>query len=234
MRAKQALLMSFWVISPGVFADGSSIGRIYQPYVQALEKELEYQLIVEDKNEELDTSIALHQFAVGASLSDDWFVEAALSYTDEPSYKLDSYELEVRRQLTEQGEYASDWGLALELEKEHGEDAWEVAIGVLNSLEWKRWQLTSNLFLIHEWGDDVKSEFETAFALQGLYRHSAALEPGFELFLGEDTRALGPMIAGQQRLFTTDKLFWQLSILFGSGDETPDKSLKLELEYEFY
>lgn len=235
MKSRIAAVLGAWVLCPGLaLADGSTIGKIYQPYVQPLEKEIEYIGLVEDDSPEVDRSRTRHQMAVGAALSDQWFAEGLVTYVDEPSYELSSYELELRRQLTEQGQYDSDWGLMLELEKLDGVDAWEAAVGVLNTRDWRRWQLTANLFLIQEWGGDVQSELETAFAFQGKYRYRPALEPGFELFLSQDTRAIGPVVGGQLRLSGTDKLYWQLAFLVGCSNRTADQNVKLQLEYEFY
>lgn len=215
-------------------ADGTSIGKIYLPYVNALEKELEYRALYEDEDVDLETAVTRHRFGAGGAVASGWFGELAVVYADEPDFEAESYELEIRHQLTEQGEFDSDWGLMFELEKEDGIDAWEFGVGVLNTREWRRWQLTANLFLIREWGDDVKDEFETAFAYQGKYRLQRSLEPGFELFLGEDTRALGPIVGGEWRLGTTDRLQWQCSLLIGLDSPTPDETLKFELDYEFY
>lgn len=218
----------------GAAADGSTIGKVYMPYVNALEKELEYQWLLEHQDPATGKTVGHHKLALGGPVAERWFVEGIVNYIDEPSFGPESYELELRHQLTEQGEYGSDWGVMLELEKEDGIDEWELGLGLLNTLEWRRWQMTTNLFLIREWGDDVKDEFDTALAWQLRYRLRAQLEPGLELFMGEDTRALGPMLSGQWRLQGADRLQWQLSLLFGSGNTTADETLKFELEYEFY
>lgn len=229
------LILSLGLGLPGVSrADGTAIGKIYLPYVNPLEKELEYRLLYEDEDASQDTAVARHRLGAGAAVGSSWFAELATVYVDEPSFGVESYELELRHQLTEQGEYASDWGLMLELEKEDGSDAWEMALGLLNTREWRRWQLTANLFVIREWGDDVRDEFETALAFQGKYRLRRSLEPGFEIFLGEDTHALGPLLGGEWRLGSMDRLQWQCSLLFGVDNPTPDETLKFELDYEFY
>lgn len=234
MRAELAACLILFLPVPAALADGSSIGKVYQPYVQPLEKEVEYRVIHEDENSAIGTTRTRHQLALGGSVSERWYLEGVVSYQDKPAPDIADYELEAIWQLTEQGEYSSDWGLMLELEKQESASAWEGAIGLLNTREWRRWQVTTNLFLIREWGGDVKSEFETALAFQARYRYQRSLEPGLELFMGEDTRAIGPTIGGQLRLATTNKLFWQVAALFGTIEETPDTTLKLELEYEFF
>lgn len=234
MNVKPLVFLLLLVYMPVALADGSTIGKVYLPYVQPLEKELEYMALYEDENTDLGDARTLHQLALGASVSSRWYVEGIVRYVDKPASELESYEFEAQYQLTEQGEYDSDWGLLFELEKEDGYSAWEGAIGLLNTREWQSWQFTTNLFLIREWGGDVKSEFETALAFQAKYRHSRAFEPGLELFLGQDTRAAGPTIGGQMKVSAGDKLFWQLALLLGGSDKTADRTFKLELDYEFF
>jgi hypothetical protein len=217
-----------------VLADGSSIGKIYYPYVQSLEKEFEYEALVERDNVERGKHQVNHRFGLGFSVSEDWFAEASVNYHDANSFALESYELELLHQLTEQGEYDSDWGLLLELEKEDTEDLWESSLGILNSFEWHRWQMTTNAFLIYEWGNDIDNEFETALALQAKYRYSALWEPGFELFVSQNTHALGPSIYGMTKVSPSNTLFWELSLLAGVENDTPNTTLKLALEYEFF
>lgn len=219
---------------PDALADGTAIGKVYLPYVNPLEKEVEYWSLLEHDNPEYGTDVAHHSVGFGSAVASSWFAEMVVTYIDEPGFEVENYELEVRHQLTEQGEFDSDWGVMMELEKLDGEDGWEMALGLLNTREWQRWQFTTNLFLIQEWGEDVNDELETALSFQSRYRLQPSLEPGIELFLGEDTRALGPMVTGLWRLSGADSLRWQVSLLFGSGDTTADENLKFELDYEFY
>lgn len=215
-------------------ADGSTIGKIYEPYVQPLEKELEYMALYEDENAVFKDKLMSHQLSLGTAVSEHWAVEGATTYAGSPYSGVDKYELELRRQLTEQGEYDSDWGMMAGIEKDRTRDAWEVSMGLLNTKEWRRWQFTSNLFLIREWGKKINSEYEGSFSFQGKYRYSAAFEPGLEMFLSEDTRAFGPMLTGQFQLAAPNKLLWQASVLIGTKKTTPDETVKFQLEYEFF
>lgn len=234
MAFRLCWLLLFSLVSSFVVADGSSIKKVYEPYVQPLEKELEYQVLIERDNVEFGEQRSKHKLGFGASFTDSWFTELSVVYSDTPSFDLEAYELEMRFQLTEQGEYASDWGLMLEVEKENSQDAWEVALGVLNVYEWQRWQLTSNLFLGVEGRAGVNNEVESAAAMQLKYRHSSVFEPGLEVFVSEDTKAVGLVFMGSVKVSTTDKLFWQLGALVGMNATTPDTTIKFLLEYELF
>ncbi len=221
------------VLCSQAIADGSSIDSIHQPYVHALEKEIEYQLLFENENREYEKNISRHQLGYGQAVTDRLFLEASLTFSDTDSIELVNYELEAIYQLSEQGEYASDWGVLFELEKSDGEAIWEVGAGLLNSFSWQRWQFTSNLLLEYEWGDAIDNEFETALSAMSRYRHRPGLEPGIEVFVGEDTLAYGPAMSGTVRVDGPRKFYWSLALLFGSR-ESPERTLKCELEYEFY
>lgn len=208
-------------------ADGLAIDKVYHPYVQPLEKEIEWRMVAADGDH-------LQRLGIGRSLNDTVFVEGYLLAAEEAdTFRLEGYELETRIQLTEQGEYAVDWGLLVELEKAHEENEWELASALLMEKQWGRWSGTANFKLEYEWGDDIKDEFETAVALQGRYRLSPEFEPAIEFYGGENTRALGPVAMGDLRFGGGKKLHWESGVLFGLSKKTPDAALRLLAEYEF-
>jgi hypothetical protein len=153
--------------------------------------------------------------------------------SDEGSFEVAGYELEAQRQLTEQGEYWADWGVVFELEKEDDLDAWEFSTGLLAEKEWGRWSGTANLFLLHEWGEDIADETETRLGLQARYRYSPAFEPAVELYSGQDTRGIGPAVMGQVRLGGRRQLRWEAGAIFGVDSQSPDTTLRFLLEFEF-
>lgn len=217
-------------------ADGVAIGKVYDPYVQLLEREFEYRgLFLHDRdNDELDGG-QQHRIGYGQALAERWFGEVyALGTRDSgQALDLDAFEVELKHQLTEQGEYASDWGLLFELERSSELDVWELANTLIVAHDWGRWTGTANLSLIYETGDDIGAEWETQLKAQLKYRRAAELEPALELHMGENTRGLGPLLSGVFRLGNGDKLLWESGIIFGLDSVTPDINLKLNLEYEF-
>lgn len=211
-----------------VKADGLTVDKVYHPYVQALEKEVEWRMVAAEGGD------YLQRLGIGRSFSDRVFVEAYLLAAERnDTMRLDGYELETRIQLTEQGEYAVDWGVLFELEKKHELEQWDAATALLMEKQWGRWVGTANLGIEYEWGDHIESEFETAVALQGRYRLSREFEPAVEFYGGENTRAIGPVAMGDIRFDAGKRLHWESGVLFGFGKNTPDTILRLSAEYEF-
>ncbi len=216
------------LLIPGLtLADDLAVDKVYHPYVQPMEREVEWRMVAADGDH-------LQRLGIGRSVNDRVFVEGYLLAAEEgDTFRLEGYELETRIQLSEQGEYAVDWGMIVELEKAHQEDEWELATALLMEKQWGRWVGAANLWLEYEWGDEVKDEFETAMAVQTRYRLSPAFEPAIEFYGGENTRALGPVAMGDVRFGAGKKLHWESGVLFGLSKKTPDAILRLLAEYEF-
>lgn len=227
-------LAALLFVAPLASADGGVVGQIYAPYVQPLEREVELVWV----NEEPDGGFGpadyrWMQVGYGTSLWEGVYTELSARAVDDGGTDYHQLELETVWQLTEQGEYRTDWGLLVELETSFGRSANEVTVGLLNSFDVGRFTVLSNLRVIQEWGADLEDELETALAVQARYRLRYALEPSFEVFAGQNTLAAGPGIAGLWRLDGPDQLRWNLVALKGFKGGT-DFSLKLELEYEFF
>ncbi|WP_308365609.1 MULTISPECIES: hypothetical protein [unclassified Microbulbifer] len=234
-RSAAALLLLGY--TPFALADGVVVDKVYDPYVQPLETEIEWRAVAlrDDEDESLD-SLQLHRLGLGRSFSDRWFGEVYLigERNEDESFRLQGVELEAKWQLTEQGEYAADWGLLFELEKERDGDEWEAATTLLVAREWGRWVGTANLAAIYEWGDDIDNELESQLRMQARYRLSEAFEPAVELYAGQDTLGIGPVARGLQRLSGARQFYWELGLILGVTDESPDQTLRLLVEYEFY
>jgi hypothetical protein len=216
-----------------VLADGIVVSKIYDPYVQPLETEIEYRLVSQVDDRVPD--VQKHSLGFGRSLSDRWAIElyAIAQKSVGENLSIDTYEIEAKWQLTEQGEYAFDWGLLFELEREIEENAWELSTQLLASRDFGRFTVIANLGLIYEQGRDFQDEFETSLRTQLRYRMSEAFEPAVELHVGQDTRALGPAITGLYRVSRGRKLRWELGIFVGIDDNSPDQILKANIEFEF-
>ena len=225
---KKLSLPILLMTSVSALADGSAVDKVYQPYVQPMERELEWRLTDADGEQ-------TQRLGYGQSVNDRLFIEGYLIGEDEGNneLRLEAYELEALWQLTEQGEYNYDWGLITEFEWQRDSDDWEVATGLITSREWGRWVATSNLWLKYEWQEDGNKEFETALALQGRYRLASWFEPAVEFYAGEDTRALGPVALGDIRLQPGQKLHWELGALTGLNSKTADITWRAALELEF-
>ena len=229
------LLMSNLLVGGQAFADGAVVDKIYSPYVEALEREVEFRSIVQNDGDDMLDGVQLQQLGIGMSWSDRWFSEIYLigKRTNGNGLTVDAYELETKWQITEQGEYWADWGMLFELEAENNSDIWEYNTTLLVSKEWGRWVTTTNMGLIYEWGSDIANEWETALSIQGRYRLMRSFEPALEFYSGEDTLALGPVLVGSLRTGIRTKLRWEVGVLFSLDSITADQTYRAMLEYEF-
>lgn len=216
------------VLNAPVLADGTSIDKVYHPYVQPLEREVELRMISANGEEK-------YRLGLGKSLSDRLFIEGYLITTNTNSDNLDfdAYEIELKYQLTEQGEYSADWGVIAELEKAHSNDIWEAKAGLISVKEWGRWVGTANFLVIYEWGDLIKNEIESSLALQARYRYSRFFEPAIELYSSQNTRGLGPVVMGDIKLSGRKKLHWEAGAILGLDTKTADNTWRLLTEFEF-
>ena len=230
-----AVLSAVLLTCVATWADGLVVDKLYHPYVEKLEQELEWRMIAQDDQPEVADNRQVHRLAYGRALSERWMGEAYLigEKSSDSKFEIKAYEIEAIWQFTEQGEYWADWGFLFELEREREEDIWEFGAGVLVEKEFADWSLTGNLVLISEWGDDVQDELESRAAVQLRYRYSRYFEPAVEWYSGEDTRALGPVMLGQINLGIRKSLNWEAGVLFGLEESSPNRSVRLLLEFEF-
>lgn len=238
MRQKLIRIFIFLQMLPyclPVYADGSNIDIVYDPYVQLLEKEIEFRTLYEQDSKDRIDGSSRYRLGYGEALSDQWFVELYLTATDDSgsNLKLEAYELELKWQITEQGEYENDWGLLFELEKEHNDNIWEASPTLILLHEWSEWVATGNFSVIYEWGKDIDNEWETAFAGQLRYRNNEKVEAGIELYQSQDTQSVGPVLMGLLRMGNGKKLKWGIGAILGTNKDTADINWKFNLEYEF-
>ena len=239
MRIRQGHLFSALTLlaagSQAVWADGLVVDKVYHPYVDALEKELEYRAVVQDAQPGKQNLAQVHQLSLGSAIGDRLFAEVYMigAKNRASGFVVEAWEAELKWQLTEQGEFGIDWGLLLEYEDERRRDAHEFAIALLAEKELGRFSATANLFVVNEWGKDVVDEVETVFSLQTRYRGNAAFEPGLEFYAGQDSRGIGPVLQGTIITGSRKSVHWEAGAIFGLGHQSPDNTWRFQLEYEF-
>jgi len=212
----------------------AEIGRIYDPYVAPMEREIEWRSNISNAQDSDVLKDQKYWLGMGRSISDRWFTEGYLIAAKNNGQRLDvqGFELEAKRQLTEQGEYWADWGMQYEVERKTSENIWEVAVTGLMEKEIGATSVTTNLSAVYEFGGGIKNEFETAASLQWRWRYTEKLEPAIEAYLGENLAAAGPVGMGLFRI-GREKLRWELGVLFAVDSVTPDTTCRLLLEYEY-
>lgn len=216
-----------------VVADGIVVDKIYDPYVQPLETEIEYRFVAQSDDQYPDAQV--HSLGFGRSLSDRWAIElyAIAQRGLGESLSMDAFELEAKWQLTEQGEYAFDWGLLFELERQIEQNAWEVSSKLLATRDFGRTTATANLGVIYEWGERTSTEIETSFGLQVRYRWREAMEPLLEIHVGQGTVAVGPGLSGVIRAAKGRKLRWEIGAFRDLEGNGAEHIVKANVEFEF-
>ncbi|WP_331344362.1 hypothetical protein [Cellvibrio sp. UBA7661] len=211
----------------------AEMNRVYHPYVEQGERELEYGFTLRDAGGE---NVLLNRAGFGYAWNDKLFTEVYLlteSITHDGE-QIRGYEFEAKWQLTEQGEYWADWGLLFEAGTAKDINSHEFAVGLLWEKELaNRWVATANAIAEYEYGSDIKDEFETALRAQFRYRYSAAIEPALEFYLDDQDWAAGPAVMGIIKLSGRKQLRWELGVLFGLDADTPENNLRGAIEFEF-
>lgn len=211
----------------------AEFNKIYHPYVELHEREIEYGAVWRDVNNE---NILLQKASVGYAWAERWFGEIYLlteSITHE-GQQIRGYEAEVKWQITEQGEYWADWGLLMEAGGADDINRRELALGVLIEKDiTSTWASTVNIFAEYEYGADIQDEFETALRAQLRYRYSPLYEPAIEVSIDDQDFAAGFSLNSVQRISTGKQLHWELAWLFGLNADTPENNLRLGIEVEF-
>lgn len=211
----------------------AEMNRVYHPYVEQNERELEYGFSLRDLGGE---EVLLNRAGIGYAWNDKIFTEVYLlteSITHEGE-QIRGYEAELKWQITEQGEYWADWGLLLEAGTAKDISSHEFAAGILWEKELaSRWVLAANAIAEYEYGSDIEDEFETALRAQLRYRYSVAIEPALEFYLDDQDWAAGPALMGAIKLSGRKQLRWELGLLFGLDADTPESNLRGGIEFEF-
>ena len=232
MSLLRIIFFSLIVMINYAVADGVVVDKVYHPYVLPNEREFEWRML----SHQNDAGNSLgHRLAYGQSLTEHVMVEVYVVGERDSSgdFGLSAYEVEARWMITEQGEYWADWGMLLEVEKEHQLDIWEVTTGLLFEKEFGRASLALNAFLIYETGGDIDSEFEGEFRLQYRYRWLPQVQPAIEFYVGEDYTGIGPALMGIQRFEGQKQLKWEAGFITGLNGDSKDHILRVAIEYEF-
>lgn len=230
MNKKILLATLLAVAPPCVYAD---ISRVYHPYVEQQERELEYGAVWRDV---AGDSVMLQRAGIGYAWAEHWFGEVYLltESINHQGERIRGYEAEIKWQITEQGEYWADWGLLVEAARAKDRDHKELAIAALMEKEINsHWVAAANIFAEYEFGDDIVDELETALRAQLRYRLSPAVEPALEIYLDDQDWAAGPALTGIQKFAPGKQVRWELGWLFGLDAETPENNVRLAIEFEF-
>jgi len=187
------------------------------------------------------------QFKVDLEYAPTWFWRTELlgEWEKEPGQSLEATEVawENILQFAPQGKYWADFGMVVELihSLEHGgEDGLE--LGLLGEKQFDATVLTVNLFAEREFTGGAETEME--YAARYRWRLSQAFEPGIEVFgelgdwghngsLDQHSHQVGPALLGKVHAGEHSAIKYETAVLFGVTHDSPDATVRLQLEYEF-
>ena len=187
----------------------------------------------------------LRQFVgeVGYGVTSWWKTELGVGTTRLPneSYHLDELEWENIFALTEPGQYWVDLGLFAELARDYAEGRNEIAIGPMFQKEIGSVQANVNVFFARELGAGAEPGAEVSYQYQVKWRGDSRFEPGLQGFgtmgrtndFGHQTESnIGPAFFGQIPTGGRSKLKYNAAVLFGLNHNTPDTTLRFQIEWE--
>ncbi len=221
--------------------------RVYSPYVEEGEAEIETQFDATADHRPTKTGAYTANISVGYGVTSFWKAEVEGQWKRDPQggMTFDSTSFENVFQVTEQGKYDVDVGFFAEIEtvRKRG-DHNSITLGPIFRKEFGSNVTTVNFLFTHELGNRsaAGATFETR--VQSLWPITDALQGGIEAywqpgrlgaFPGVNTQGLrsGPALAGDWRVPGLGKLKYELGYLVGITANAPQGTLRGVLEYEF-
>ena len=182
---------------------------------------------------------------IGYGITPWWKTELGIGTTRLPgeSDKLDEIEWENTFALTEPGRYWLDLGLFAELAYDHPERRNAIAIGPMFQKEIDALQANLNLLFERELGSSAEPGAAISYEWQVKWRGNPRFEPGLQGFgtlgrtndFGHQTQSsIGPAFVGQIFTGARSKLKYDAAVLFGLNRNTPDTTVRFQIEYELY
>jgi len=225
--------------------------NIYTPIVDYREWELELKGGIQDFDNR-DRGELAYKFAFGYGIAPRWASEIEVEYPRSPgaAARVEEIEWENIFQLTEHGEHWMDVGIFNEFDHNRLEHRNTFVIGPMFQKETGRSQFNLNI----NWerrlsaapaeGEDDEGEARDglSYAAQWKWNLHPQFQPGVQVFgaLGDpahlrsqELRA-GPAFFGVANLGDGKKLQYNAALLGGLTRETPNTTLRFQLEYEFF
>jgi hypothetical protein len=233
----------------GVFYFGQAIASpadyVHTPIVESGEKEVDFRFgTAKQPNGKMNNATSI---GFGYGVNDFWFTEIYLNHEKEGSDGITSTEWENKFQLTETGKYAVDVGLITEIEApiSNSDAPWELKLGPLFQTEFGKIQLNGNVYFAHNIGGNaVEHNTQLGYQWQTKYRLEKAFEFGFQGFgeVGEwnhwsnsdaQVHRIGPAVFGEIAVGKAQAIKYNAAILLGLSDAAPNRTFRMQVEYEF-
>lgn len=244
VSATGALAAAFCLHLPTAQA-ADPAAKVYLPTVVQGEFELELPGGYQRWHDNADNGELQLEFEGGYGFTSWWKSEFAVGVTRLPGESIHRDELEWENifALTEPGEYWLDLGLFAELARDYGENGNSVTIGPMLQKEFGAVQANLNLLFGRGLGALADQGTELDYAWQVKWRGNPLFEPGVQGFgtvgsTGESGHPtghkLGPAFFSQVMVGGRDKIKFDAAILFGLNRNSPDTTVRFNLEYEIY
>lgn len=234
---------------------------VFSPKVEEGEVSMEfrYARVMEGEDDEVDGSAAA--VALEWGFAEKWRLELVGEYEHEKdeSWEFEGVELELVRNLTEQGEDGANISSALvvALTRPRESDAPDVieygfylekGFGESESGESEdaryATNVLANLKFSNQFGDNAETGVEFEYGLQVKWALGEEFAAGIEMFgeLGKLTDAesfndqehlAGPVLFGELELGEGTEIGYEIGYLFGLSDAAADGVAKINLEVEF-
>ena len=228
---------------PAPIANADPAEHVFVPGV--VKGELELELLGGQQWWRNNEDDRLRQFVgeVGYGVTSWWKSELGVGTTRLPnaSYKLDEIEWENIFALTEPGQYWLDLGLFAELAHDHPARRNAIALGPMLQKEFGPMQGNFNVLFERELGAGAEPGAEIRYQWQLKWRGNPRFEPGVQSLgtlgrtndFGHRMRGnVGPAFFGQIPAGARSKLRYEAAVLFGLNGNTPDTTVRFQIEYE--
>jgi hypothetical protein len=244
-RVSASVVVAGMLLLQAAVANADPASKVHLPSV--VQGETEFELLGGQqwwRNNEGDRE---RQFVgeIGYGVTSWWKTELGAGTTRAAgeSYKLDEIEWENTFALTEPGRYWLDVGLFAELAYDYPVRRKAIALGPMFQNEIDALQGNLNIILERELGSGADPGATVKYEWQVKWRGDSRFEPGLQSIgtlgrtndFGHQTQGnLGPALFGQISTGGRSKLKYDAAVLFGLNKNTPDTTLRFQIEYEMY
>ncbi len=241
---KRPLLSGLIVTAFSTVAWGGPADYVFVPAVESGEREIDFKYGSATSDGEPGLKAASLGFGYGAKPW--WFTELYVKYKHEDGRTfLDAFEWENKFQLTETGKYPVDVGWIVELERPKDRaEGYELKMGPLFQTEFGRLQLNTNVLVERIFDSRDSDATELGYQWQAKYRWRQELEWGFQGFgevgdwnhwapSSEQNHRVGPAVFGKLGLGGRQAIRYNAALLLGLTNGSPDRTFRLQVEYEF-
>jgi hypothetical protein len=246
MKISASLVLFATLFSGNAFAGAADY--VYLPTVEQGEREIDFKFGT--GTPPADERQTVSSLGFGYGVTEYWFTELYLKREVVGiSSDVTIAEWENKFQLLETGKYPIDMGFITEIEVPVSVSGpWEVKVGPLFQTEFGKLQLNANALFERKFSSDGSAtQYPTEFSYQWQikYRMQAEFEFGAQGFGGmgewdswvgskeEEGHSVGPAIFGKIHMSNRQVIKYNAAWLLGSGPTTPERTFRMQIEYEF-